>query len=64
MTTMTTYPHRYEVVTVVMVVTMGFSHLWVPRRAQSTFDGSAVKSAFALLSQKVTKARCFRSVRK
>ena len=26
-----------------------------PRRAQSTFDGSAVESAFALLLTKVTK---------
>ena len=26
--------------------------------ATAPFDGSAVKSAFALLSQKVTKARC------
>ena len=32
-----------------------------PEDATAPFDGSAVKSAFALLSQKVTKARCFRS---
>ena len=28
-----------------------------PRRAQCSFDGSAVKSAFALLLEKVTKPR-------
>ena len=32
-----------------------------PAQRAASFDGEAVKSAFALLSQKVTKARCCRS---
>ena len=32
-------------------------HPYPPRRAQCSFDGSAVKSAFALLLEKLTKPR-------
>ena len=50
--TIDTDRHGYEVAT-------GDPH--PSESATAPFDSSAVKSAFALLSQKVTKARCCRS---